>query len=429
MNNLVEELSNKNGTVTQIMKPKEREKLARMRDFLCAEEEVYEKLDHYDIASMSDTELEGLLDLSFGDDPIELPDDVEDLLDDLRRDIGEEEDIPPHSGGTVSFFKKCQTFGTAASLFLALFFSGYVFMAPEDLDASIGSALQSVGSGELVAIDDITTVDPRNSAILATNLGSNSVLTAGLTFPSSVGAEYELGATVAVETPLLTASLDPLIYDEGIFSGPTEGTAGAQSVAGISVFGTVQSDPEQIYQIPQSYAGGWIGSVDSGLVTNDFSEQTVTRLQEALGGEIMASGVSGSDSRNVVVQVDGVELHIFSFTLSEGESVYTISRDTQVNPNIFSLINRALEENALINTATMGLNDRIVGIAARQGNQYALSELVYERARSSDALVYSNCPNGDLLPNLGLSVNSALYTQACSQAPATPNPASFRLDQ
>ena len=99
MNNLVEILSGKHGNVTRIMNQKEREKLARMRDFLCAEEEVYEKLDHYDIASMSDTELEGLLDLSFGDDPIELPDDVEDLLEDLRRDIGEDEDIPPHSGG------------------------------------------------------------------------------------------------------------------------------------------------------------------------------------------------------------------------------------------------------------------------------------------------------------------------------------------
>jgi transposase-like protein len=141
----------------------------------------------------------------------------------------------------------------------------------------------------------------------------------------------------------------------------------------------------------------------------------MSELQQILGESVMTRGVTEGDSENIIFQVDGLELHIFNFTLSEGDSVYTIARETEVDPNIYSLIKRALEEGAQVDTTTMALNDRIVGIASRQGDQYALSELVYDRARSSDMLVYSNCSN---LNQAASSSSVGLNSEVCMASAA-----------
>lgn len=416
MNNLVEILSGKHGNVTLMMNASERKKLARMRDFLSAEEEVYEKLDHYDIANMTDAELDGLLALSFDVDQIELPDDVEDLLDNLRRDIGEEEDPSLKGGGPGAFIGQCQRYGIAASLFVAVFASGYLLTSSDgnvsDLSYSpppveVGGFAPNDGSGAAMP-------NPSETPFSFPDTWNAPVSAAGLSFGSLSNTVVVSDATTASLAPnmgdVLISMIGALPEQFGIETAALPDQAAVFSADNIS--SSVQA---QIQEDIETVGAGWTLAEGRGFDAEQFTGRVLSNLQQSLGEDLMTRGVIEGDSGNLIVQVDGLELHIFNFTLSEGESVYTIARETEVDPNIYSLIKRALEDGALVDTTTMALNDRIVGIASRQGDQYALSELVYDRARSSNMLVYSNCANLDQAVGF---TSAGLNSEACMASAA-----------
>lgn len=409
MNNLVEILSGKHGNVTLMMNASERKKLARMRDFLCAEDEVYEKLDHYDIASMTDAELDGLLDLSFDADQIALPDDVEALLEDLRRDIGEEE-IPTAKGGDhVSFWGRGQRYAIAASIFVALFVPAYLATSSNGHIAAMSDTSPKIevsGIGSEDALDTVmlSPTEPQVSLPHGLDIRDSA---AGLSFgslSSVVPTSDLMAASVIPDTEFAIASsmtgFLPALQDVWVAEVSNQDRSFLPYTASASVA-----------ELLQASTGGWTLSEGRGVNTEQFAEQVISAIELESGEDIATRATVEGNNRNIIVQLDGQELHIFNLTLTEGESVYTVAQEAEVDPNVFRLINRALEEGPQIDTTTMALNDRIVGIASRQGDHYVLADLFYDRARSSDMLVYSNCANLEQAVSL---LPPSLDSQACT---------------
>lgn len=393
MNNFVEIFSGKHENVTLMMNASERRKLARMRDFLCAEEEIYEKLDHYDIANMTDAELDGLLELSFDAGQIALPDDVEALLDDLRRDVGEEGTKTPSEGGHISFFGHCKRYSAAAAVFSA--FSALSVTAYLATSSKLHISEISVISPWLEESSPGTD-DMLDTAAVSLSETRLSLPRSFDTLDSAGGLPFG-NLSIGVHTSdLVTASVMPdgaasIASMTGFLPAPQ----GALATVGYNQDGGLRPSTvsASIGEHFQAGTGGWVLSQRSGIATERFADQVISALEREFGEDIAARAIIEGNNRSVVVPLDGQELYIFNLTLAEGESVYTTAQEAEIHPNVFRLINRALEEGAQVDTTTMALNDRVVGIASRQGDDYELAELYYDRARSSDVLVYSNCVN------------------------------------
>lgn len=368
MKNLVEILSGEHGNVKLLLNEPERKKLAQMRSFLSAEDEIYAQIGHYDLAEVSEDKIEGLLDLTFDKDQIALPDDVEDLLEDLRRDVGTDKEVASEKGGVFTCCKSSQFYpaAMAATLFFTLFSSTY-FMA----NTGHGTSDEQVA----IALLDTSKIDidvPELPMITSASVPPASSATNPDQTLSSEDAQ-----TTALAPPSSSTWPYMLAYDH------VPASDGSKFV-----------DATSINQLPTTLTailleGSWQSEFSTDMDPEDLSQKLIDTLQMSIGGQVV-SHVTQGENLNIIARTGDIEIHVFRFVLTErGDSVYKLAMQTDIDPKIQNLITKILEGNNKIDTTSMNLNDTLLGVATKSGDIYSISELIYDRPKY-EMIRYSN---------------------------------------
>ncbi len=379
MGNLVELLANETGEIDVILTEANRYKLARMKSFLATDEELLENMDHFDIANLSEDEMDVLLSKTTEDE----------YLNQLPREIVGRLEMLADKRTSA---KSLRVIVALAACFILVFLAGA---------SNFSFSSQSPSPILTAAVPPIHNFDRETPVEENFRPGSEFALANAFV---TDGQDQQVRLSV-VSTPLSVQQVSYMgspIADISSDSGreisfPAQNTALVESAS-------VDSQtwvPLVGSQLPIAFQGNYLGNRDA----------LVSYIKSQFEGDAAITEMESTSGFNVIVRRDGVELHFFWITLTEeNPNPFLAAETVSLDPNVFKAISDALVIGENTDPTRLQINDNILGVVVRYEGETIVPKMLFENRRGAQQ--YSDCASLNAVEFLSYSMNQV---ERCAQ--------------